>query len=66
MKSNQQATTMVERMIMVAFIGILGAVAIPAYGDYTAHAKAVQASTQVDGFNMSPRELYVSLTTGYL
>lgn len=66
MKSNQQASTMVDRMIMVAIIGVLVAVAVPAYGDHTAHAKAAQASTQVDGHNMSPTELYISLTTGYL
>lgn len=66
MKSNQQGLTMFGQMIMVAFIGVLVAVANPAHGDYIAHAKAAQASTQVGGLNMSPTELYVSLTTGYL
>jgi Tfp pilus assembly protein PilE len=65
MKSNQKGLTMFNQMIMVAFIGILPAVMIPAYGDYSAHAKATQVSTQLDGQNMSSTELYISLTTGY-
>jgi Tfp pilus assembly protein PilE len=66
MQSNQQGLTMFGQMIMVAFIGILVAVAIPAHGDYIAHADTAQASSRLDGANMSPRELYTSLTTGYL
>jgi type IV pilus assembly protein PilA len=64
MKNIQQGLTMVDRMVMIAFIGILAAVAIPAYGDYTVHAKAAQASIQLEGLNMSPTQHYISLTTG--
>ncbi|MGH8755147.1 MAG: pilin, partial [Burkholderiales bacterium] len=58
MKLLQKGFTLIELMIVVAIIGILAAVAIPAYQDYTARAQVTEAVGLLSGGKTPMAEYY--------
>ena len=63
MKRVQQGFTLIELMIVVAIIGILAAVALPAYQDYTKRAKMSEVILAASACRTSITEAYQSLTS---
>ena len=57
-KRLQQGFTLIELMIVVAIIGILAAVALPAYQDYTVRAKMSEVILAMSACRTSITEVY--------
>ncbi len=61
----QQGFTLIELMIVVAIIGILAAVAIPAYQNYTIRAQVSEGTSLVSGVETAFAETYANTGTAY-
>jgi type IV pilus assembly protein PilA len=59
-KKVQQGFTLIELMIVVAIIGILAAIAIPAYQDYTIRAKVTEGLSLADSAKTAVAEAFQS------
>jgi type IV pilus assembly protein PilA len=58
MKLIQKGFTLIELMIVVAIIGILAAIAIPAYQDYTIRAQVTEGLTLSDAVKVAVADFY--------
>ena len=61
MKKVQQGFTLIELMIVVAIIGILAAVALPAYQDYTIRARVSEGLAQASAAKTAVTEAAAGL-----
>ena len=64
MKNNmQKGFTLIELMIVIAIIGILAAIALPAYQDYTVRAKISEALLAVSSVKTFETDGYTGVTS---
>jgi type IV pilus assembly protein PilA len=63
MKSLQKGFTLIELMIVVAIIGILAAIAIPAYQDYTVRAQVTEGLSLAAAVKAGVAEAYANTGT---
>jgi type IV pilus assembly protein PilA len=63
MRKVQQGFTLIELMIVVAIIGILAAIAIPAYTDYTIRAKVAEGVAVGSSAKVTVSENYANGVT---
>ncbi len=58
MRQSYKGFTLIELMIVVAIIGILAAIGLPAYNDYTIHAKMSEVMLSLAGCRTPISEVY--------
>ncbi len=63
MKSVQKGFTLIELMIVIAIIGILAAIAIPAYQNYVIRAQATEGSSIIGSLETAFEECYANSGT---